>query len=278
MNGFYLTTTGFRRSFTKIYPCKHTQNIAPTWCKSLDGWQPMQLAAMCSRIHLVQNGQVGCYPRHVDLKLTIYSSGLPTSFRYLFPQDFPLHFLIIISSLPQPQIMAPQRPQLGEGGTQWCSTTGGSSNTPPPETQLQCSHHWVHCDTANDATEGMTLDAQLQLVRKTGSSKINSQHTIGSKCSQIEVEGRQLKISYTAVVRRELCEQLIASRNGKPPWSANALLRTICEIGHHDVVGSGIFADEFSDNKPRECTLQALTTLEEGTEACMVEVITECHM
>jgi len=160
------TNTRFRRSFTVIYRCKETPKTWPTWCKSQDGWKPVQLAAMFDRIHLVETEQVGCYACHFDLKLTIYSSGLPTCFRYLLPQDFPLHFFIIISSLPQQQIMAPQTPQQGEGGTKLSRTTGASSNMPPAETQLHSRHHLVHHDAANAGTENMTLDPQLKIVAK----------------------------------------------------------------------------------------------------------------
>jgi len=95
------------------------------------------------------------------LKPTIYSSGPPTSFRYLLPQDFPLCFVIIISSLPQQQIMAPQTPQQGESGTELTRTMGASSNTPPAETHPQRRYNLVHRDAANAATKKMTLDAQL---------------------------------------------------------------------------------------------------------------------
>jgi len=46
---------------------------------------------------------------------------------------------------------------------------------------------------------------------------------------------------------------------------------------HYHVVSSGIFADEFPDKYPREWTKQALITLEEATEAYMVEVLAEFH-
>jgi len=78
-------------------------------------------------------------------------------------------------------------------------------------------------------------------------------------------------------VRRELRNEFIAARNGKPPWSTKAFVRTVCEIEHHDVVSSGIFADEFPDKRPHEWTKQALITLEEATEAYMVEVTAEFH-
>jgi len=49
------------------------------------------------------------------------------------------------------------------------------------------------------------------------------------------------------------------------------------EIEHHDVVSCGTCADEFPDKRPREWTKQALFTLEEATEAYMVEVTAEFH-
>jgi len=47
---------------------------------------------------------------------------------------------------------------------------------------------------------------------------------------------------------------------------------------HHDMARSGIFVDEFRDENPRECTKQALTMLEDATDAYMVEVIAESNM
>jgi hypothetical protein len=78
-------------------------------------------------------------------------------------------------------------------------------------------------------------------------------------------------------VHRELRDEFIAAHNGKPPWSTKALLPTVCEIEHHDVVSSGIFADEFLDTRPLDWTKQAIITLEEATEAYMIEVTAECH-
>ena len=78
-------------------------------------------------------------------------------------------------------------------------------------------------------------------------------------------------------VCREQRNEFIAARNGKPPWSTKAFVRTVREIEHHDVVSSGIFADEFPDKRPHEWTKQALITLEEATEAYMVEVTAKFH-
>ena len=138
--------------------------------------------------------QVGCYTCYFDLKLTIYCSGLPTSFRYLLAQDIALLFVIIISSLPLQQIMAPQTPQPGEHGTESSRTAGTSSNTPPFETQLQPRHNVAHHDAANKATENMTLDAQLKIFRKTGSTKNKMQHAIGCENGPIEVDNRELML------------------------------------------------------------------------------------
>jgi len=57
---------------------------------------------------------------------------------------------------------------------------------------------------------------------------------------------------------------LIAAREAKPEWSTKALVRTVGGIEHHDVVRSGIFADEFCDKDPWEWTKQALKALEEA--------------
>jgi len=77
----YLTTMGFRQSYGSTYPWKQT-HIRPTDCKSRHVGKPLQLAVICSRIHVEYNEQVGCYLFHSDMKLTIYSSGLSTSFCY----------------------------------------------------------------------------------------------------------------------------------------------------------------------------------------------------
>jgi len=41
-------------------------------------------------------------------------------------------------------------------------------------------------------------------------------------------------------MRRELRDQFIAARNGNPPWSKKAIVHTVHEIEHHDVISSGI--------------------------------------
>jgi len=81
------------------------------------------------------------------------------------------------------------------------------------------------------------------------------------------VNGCQLTVQCTAGVQRELHDQFIAARDGNPPWSTKAFVRTVRHIEHHDAVSSGILADECPDKHPRECTKQALITLEKAADA-----------
>jgi len=55
-------------------------------------------------------------------------------------------------------------------------------------------------------------------------------------------------------------------------------VRSVREMEHHDVVSSGIPADEIIDKNPREWTKQALTTLEDATEVYMVQVMAKSNM
>ena len=80
---------------------------------------------------------------------------------------------------------------------------------------------------------------------------------IAYKCRYIVVHGNKLMIKHTAGVRRELCDQFIATRNGNPQWSTNVSVCTVRGIEPHDVGSAGIFADEFSDRNHQECTKQA---------------------
>jgi len=103
------------------------------------------------------------------------------------------------------------------------------------------------------------------------------QHAVGSEYIHIDAIDGQLTVSSPAGVRREPRNEFIAACNRKPPWSTQAFVRTVCEIDYLVVVSSGIFADEFPDKSPSEWTKQALITLEEATEAYMVEVTAEFH-
>jgi len=70
----------------------------------------------------------------------------------------------------------------------------------------------------------------------------------------IVLNGRRLTVERTAGVSRKLQKQFIGAFIRKPPWSTKVFILTVCEIEHHDVVSSAIFADEFPDKHPREWT------------------------
>jgi hypothetical protein len=53
---------------------------------------------------------------------------------------------------------------------------------------------------------------------------------------------------------------------------------TVCKIEHHDVVSSGIFVDIFPDKRPCEWTKHAVITVEEATEAYIIEVTAEFYL
>jgi len=75
--------------------------------------------------------------------------------------------------------MAPQTSLPGVIESELSHMMGSASNAPLAETQQQFRHQLVHCNAAIAATENMTQDEQLEIVRKTGCSSIRNQHAIG---------------------------------------------------------------------------------------------------
>jgi hypothetical protein len=90
--------------------------------------------------------------------------------------------------------MDTQTPQPGVTGSESSRTTGVSADTSDHGTQQEWRHLLVHRDAANAATEHMTQDAHLKIVRKTGSSKNKKQHAIGCEYMYSVVNGRQITI------------------------------------------------------------------------------------
>ena len=90
--------------------------------------------------------------------------------------------------------MDTQPPPPGESGliTGWLA--GATSNKNILGTQQECRYKWVHPDSANAATKHMTQDAHLKIVRKTGSSKNETQHAVGCEYIYIEAKGGQLTL------------------------------------------------------------------------------------
>jgi len=123
----------------------------------------------------------------------------------------------------------------------------------------------------------MTQDPELNIIHKTGSTTNRKQHAVGCEYIHTVVNCGWLTVCHTPDVYQELHDQVVAAWNGKPPWSTKAFLHTVREIEHHNVVSSGLLAEEFGNKHPRQWTKHALITLEEGTEAYMVEIIAASH-
>jgi len=88
MSCLHLRNITFQLSFITLDLCKETNNIGLTTCQLQDDLKPLQPLAIWSRIYHELNMQVGCYSFHSDLKLTLYFSGLPTSFNHHLPLLF----------------------------------------------------------------------------------------------------------------------------------------------------------------------------------------------
>jgi len=63
----------------------------------------------------------------------------------------------------------------------------------------------------------------------------------------------------------------------KPPLSTKLFIRALPGIKHRDVIGFKSLANDIHDTHRCDWTKQASMTLEEATEAYMVEVIAESH-
>ena len=174
-------------------------------------------------------------------------------------------------------MMDSQPPQPGLSGSKSSRLAGSSSNTSLIGTQQECRHQLVNRDAAYEVSRNMTQYAQLKMVRKTGSSMNKKQHAVGCENIHTRVNGNQLTVNRTVVVLRELGDQFMAGSDGKHPLSTRVFVCTVREIEHHNVASSGIVADEFPEKHPQERTKQALITLEEATEAYIVDVIAASH-
>jgi len=173
--------------------------------------------------------------------------------------------------------MDAQPHQQGESGSKSSRLAGAASNTSLIGTQQECRQQLVHHDFANAASRNMTQDAYLKIVHKTGSSKNKYRQAFGCNYMHIVVNSHQVTISRTVGVLTVLQIQWIAVHNRKHPWSIKECVHTVHKMEHYDVISPGIFGDEFADTHPHEWTKQSSTTLEETTEAYMVEIITDSH-
>ena len=209
-------------------------------------------------------------------KLAVIYSILTWSKLYV-PQDFRLLSLSSFSPIPQHQIMATETPQQGESGAKMSQSTGDSTNASLAGTQQQHRHQKVHHWAANTATDDMTSDELIKIICKSGLSKNMKQRAIRCDYIHIEVNSRQLTIYHTMCICGKLHNQLITACHRKPPWLTKALIPTIRKIKHHVVVSARMFADDYRDKHPRECTKHTLVTWEVAVEANMVQVVAKSH-
>jgi len=61
-------------------------------------------------------------------------------------------------------------------------------------TEQERTHQLVHRNAATEATKNMTQDAQLKIVKKTGSNTNKMPHPVGCKYIQTIVNSRQLTV------------------------------------------------------------------------------------
>ena len=90
--------------------------------------------------------------------------------------------------------MDTQPSQPGQSGSKSSRLAGALPNTSLIDAQQEHRHQLVHCESASAATESMTQDAHLNIVRKTGCSMNTQQHAVGCECSHTVVNGRHLTI------------------------------------------------------------------------------------
>jgi hypothetical protein len=92
---------------------------------------------------------------------------------------------------------------------------GTISNTEILGTQQECRHRLVHRNATYAVTQHVTQNANLKIVRKTGSRKNKKQHAVGFEYIHTEANGGQLTVTSTAGARREQRDEFIAAHDGK---------------------------------------------------------------
>ena len=91
------------------------------------------------------------------------------------------------------------------------------------------------------------------------------------------VDDCEQTIELTAGIRTELRNHFFGAHYGTLSSSTMAFVPTVHEIEHHQVASSEIFTEEFFDQHHQEGMTQASITIEEVTDAYMVEVVAKCH-
>jgi len=90
--------------------------------------------------------------------------------------------------------MDTEPPLPGESGSNTGRLAGATTNTDILGTQQDHRHKLVHRDAADAATNHVTQDAHLKIVRKTGSRRNKKQHAVGWEYIHINVISGQLTV------------------------------------------------------------------------------------
>jgi len=88
----------------------------------------------------------------------------------------------------------PQRPKAGDTRSKSSQFVGATSNMSIIGTQQERRHHLVHCDAADVATNHITPDSHLKLIRKMGNRQNKKKPAVGCEYMRIKVNGRQLTV------------------------------------------------------------------------------------
>jgi len=100
--------------------------------------------------------------------------------------------------------MDTQPPPPVDSGSNTGRLAGTTSNTEILGKQHERRHKIVYRNAADAATKHMTLDANLKIVRETGSRRNKKQQAVGYEYIHTDAFGRQLTVYRTAGVRRVL--------------------------------------------------------------------------
>jgi hypothetical protein len=90
--------------------------------------------------------------------------------------------------------MDTQPPPAGDSGSNTGRLAGATSNTELLGAQQERRHKLVHRDAANVATNHMTQDANVKIIRKTVSCKNKEQHAVGCEYILIVANGGELTV------------------------------------------------------------------------------------
>jgi len=168
-------------------------------------------------------------------------------------------------------------PPLGESRSNTGRLAWATSTTEILGTQQERRRKLVYRDAAIVATKDVAQDEHSKIIHKTVISQNKKQHAVGCEYIHMEVNGSELTVYRPAGVHRGVHIEFISAYNREPPWSTRVYICTVRTIEHHDVVSSGILADESPDKRPCEWMKQSIITVMEATEAYMVEVTAEFH-